>query len=183
LVDDPLRLASAIEDASQAYDLILTCGGVSVGEKDHLPKLLLERGRFHFWKVMMRPGMPVLFGQWGRSLLVGLPGNPVSVLATFRCLVRPLLDAMQGRSDRAPALRALLGDGLSQSHARLEFRRGRLSCRDDGSLWVRAHPASGSHQQRGVAESNALLVLPESGREFAAGDIVAVEPYAAIQRE
>ena len=183
LPDDEIRLTTALRDACEAYDLVITCGGVSAGEKDLLPALLAEHGRIHFWKVMMRPGMPVLFGEWDRALLLGLPGNPVSVLATFRRLAVPLLDAMQGRRDRAASLRARLLEPVRKSHARLEFRRARLSCSDDGVLGVRPHPAMGSHQQRGAAESNALLVLPEECREFAAGVLVDVEPYGAILRE
>jgi molybdopterin molybdotransferase len=124
--------------------------------------------------------MPVLFGTWGRALVLGLPGNPVSVLATFRRLALPLLDAMQGRGDRPAALRARLGETVRKNHARLEFRRGLLRCADDGRLEVRAHPASGSHQQRGAADSNALIVMPAEAREIEAGSLVEVEPYGAI---
>jgi molybdopterin molybdotransferase len=182
LPDDPARLAGALRDAVSSYDVVVTCGGVSAGEKDHLPALLREHGQVHFWKVMMRPGMPLLFGAWDRALLLGLPGNPVSVLATFRQLALPLLDAMQGRSDRAPPLRARLLAPVRKSHARLEFRRARLLCGDDGVLGVRPHPADGSHQQRGAAESNALMVLAEEAREHGAGEIVDVIPYGPIAR-
>jgi len=183
LPDDPARLASALRDAAQAYDLVITCGGVSAGEKDHLPELLRTHGRIHFWKVMMRPGMPLLFGELDRALFLGLPGNPVSVLATFRQLALPLLDAMQGRADRAPPLPATLLAPVRKSHGRLEFRRARLSCDAQGRLGVRPHPADGSHQQRGAAESNALMVLPENARELAAGEPIEVIPYGPIARD
>lgn len=182
LPDDEGRIASALADAAEAYDVILTCGGVSAGEKDLLPGLLQRHGKVHFWKVAMRPGMPVLCGEWGRALFLGLPGNPVSVLATFRCLALPLLDAMQGRSDRPGALRARLLQPVAKSHARLEFRRGLLACGADGVLVVQAHAAAGSHQQRGAAESNALLLLPEESRALEAGALVDVHPYGAILR-
>jgi molybdopterin molybdotransferase len=182
LPDDGARIAAALSDASQAYDLILTCGGVSAGEKDLLPDLLRANGSIEFWKVMMRPGMPVLFGRWGDALFLGLPGNPVSVLATFRRLALPLLDAMQGRSDRAAGLHARLLEPVRKNHARLEFRRARLSCDEAGVLQVRPHPAAGSHQQLGAAESNALLLLPEDARELEAGALVEVEAYAPILR-
>ena len=183
LPDDPVRLATALRDAAEAYDLVITCGGVSAGEKDHLPALLRENGHVHFWKVMMRPGMPLLFGGWDRALFLGLPGNPVSVLATFRQLALPLLDAMQGRADRPAPLRARLVAPVRKSHARLEFRRARLACDDAGQLGVSPHPADGSHQQRGAAESNALMVLPEAARDLAAGDVVDVIPYGPLRRD
>lgn len=182
LPDEPARIASALRDASSSYDLVITCGGVSAGEKDHLPALLREHGTIHFWKVMMRPGMPLLFGGWDRALFLGLPGNPVSVLATFRQLALPLLDAMQGRADRAPPLRARLLAPVRKSHGRLEFRRARLSCAEDGVLGAAPHPADGSHQQRGAAESNALMVLPESARDLDPGALVDVIPYGPILR-
>jgi molybdopterin molybdotransferase len=183
LPDDPVRLATALRDAAEAYDLVITCGGVSAGEKDHLPALLREHGHVHFWKVMMRPGMPLLFGGWDRALFLGLPGNPVSVLATFRQLALPLLDAMQGRSDRPAPLRARLVAPVRKTHARLEFRRARLACDDAGRLGAAPHPADGSHQQRGAAESNALMVLPETARDLAAGEVVDVIPYGPLLRE
>src|SRR5690606_4801546 len=86
LPDEPAPIESALRHAGEAFDVILTCGGVSAGEKDHLPELLQRRGRVHFWKVRMRPGMPVLFadgGTLGPALFLALPGNPVSVLATW----------------------------------------------------------------------------------------------------
>lgn len=183
LPDDPARMRAAISDACAAYDVVITCGGVSAGEKDLLPQLLREHGRVHYWKVMMRPGMPVLFGEWEGALFLGLPGNPVSVLATFRRLALPLLDAMQGRVDRAPPLQARLREPVRKSHGRLEFRRARLSCNDQGELGARPHPAAGSHQQLGAVESNALMLLPEEMRELPAGALVEVEPYGPILRE
>jgi molybdopterin molybdotransferase len=93
-----------------------------------------------------------------------------------------LLDAMQGRVDRAPPLRARLAGAVAKSHDRLEFRRGRLACDAHGQLTVAAHVATGSHQQRGAVESNALIVLEEDARELAAGTVVEVEPYGAILR-
>src|SRR5207342_2672620 len=77
LPDEPSRLASALRDAASSFDVVITCGGVSAGEKDHLPALLQEHGRVHFWKVRMKPGMPLLFGTLERARMLGLPGNPV----------------------------------------------------------------------------------------------------------
>lgn len=77
----------------------ITSGGVSAGQKDHLPGLLGAHGRIAFWKVRMKPGMPLLFGEWDRALFLCLPGNPVSTLATMLTLGRALLDGLQGRDD------------------------------------------------------------------------------------
>ena len=176
LPDDPLRIEAMLADAVSSFDVVLTCGGVSAGEKDHLPRWLQAHGRIHFWKVRMRPGMPVLFGEAGRALVLGLPGNPVSVLATFTVLGRALLDALQGRGEVRPRWRARLAAPWHKRHERLEFLRGRLGQDADAGLLAHPHPADGSHRLRGAAESDALIVLDEGARDYAAGDLVEVIP-------
>ena len=179
LPDDPARIESALRHAAEAFDVILTCGGVSAGEKDHLPALLQRRGHVHFWKVRMKPGMPVLFADGrtlGPALFLCLPGNPVSVLATFLAVGRPLLDGLQGRAPRS-AWHARLDSPWRKAHERLEFLRGRLRCSEEGSLAVEPNPADGSHRMRAAAESDALIVLGEGARDYAAGTVVTVLPY------
>lgn len=177
LPDEPARIASILRDAASGFDLVITCGAVSAGEKDHIPELLQREGRVHFWKVRMRPGMPLLFGELGRAAFLGLPGNPVSVLATWLALGRPLVDGLQGRAEPRPRLRARLAGPWAKRHERLEFLRGRLRSGVDGVLLVEPNPADGSHRMRGAAESDALIVLPEGEREFGAGEVVEVRPY------
>ncbi len=175
LPDDPERIAAVLDDAVENFNLVLTCGAVSAGEKDHLPDWLQARGRIHFWKVRMRPGMPVLFGEAGRALVLGLPGNPVSVLATFHLFGRALVDALQGREPR-PCWHARLSAPWSKRHERLELLRGCLEPGADATLQVRPVPADGSHRLRGAAASDALIVLDEGVREYASGDLVQVLP-------
>ena len=179
LPDDPAAIESALRHAGEAFDLVLTCGGVSAGEKDHLPALLQRRGKVHFWKVRMRPGMPVLLadgGTLGPALFLCLPGNPVSVLATCLALARPLLDGLQGRAARR-TWRARLAAPWHKRHERLEFLRGRLGSGADGGLLVEPDPADGSHRMRAAADADALIVLGEGERDYAAGEVVEVLPY------
>ncbi|MCC4598707.1 molybdopterin molybdotransferase MoeA [Xanthomonas melonis] len=178
LPDDPQRIRSMLEDAAAAFDVVITCGGVSAGEKDYLPRLIGELGRIHFWRVRMRPGMPAVLGQIGRCLVLGLPGNPVSVLATLIAYGVPLLDGLQGRSEPRPLWHAALASPWDKRHERLEFLRGRLECGSDGRLSALPHRGDASHLLRGAADSNALIVLPEQARRFEAGEIVRVIPYA-----
>ncbi len=177
LPDDPARIETALRDAASAFDLVITCGGVSAGEKDHLPALLDTQGQIHFWKVKMKPGMPVLFSGLDRALLLGLPGNPVSVLATFLTLGRELLDGLQGKAEPRARRLARLTAPWRKSHERLEFLRGRLEYGEDAMLRVRPNAADASHRLRGAAESDALIVLAEGPREYAADDIVEIIAY------
>ncbi|MCC4620918.1 molybdopterin molybdotransferase MoeA [Xanthomonas cassavae CFBP 4642] len=178
LPDDPQRIRTMLEDAAAAFDVVITCGGVSAGEKDYLPRLIGELGQIHFWRVRMRPGMPAVLGQIGRCVILGLPGNPVSVLATLIAYGVPLLDGLQGRSEPRPLWNAALASPWEKRHDRLEFLRGRLECGADGRLSALPHRGDASHLLRGAADSNALIVLPEQARRFEAGEIVRVIPYA-----
>ena len=177
LRDDPGRMQSALRDAANAFDLVITCGAVSAGEKDHLPKVLADLGRIHFWRVLMRPGMPLLFGQIGNAQVLGLPGNPVSVLATFLTLGRALLDGLQGLATEHSRMHARLTQPLRKDHNRREFLRGRLQYRPDATLQVTPHPADGSHRLRGAAESDCLIVLPEAAQAYSTGALVEVLRY------
>ncbi len=180
LTDTPAAIDAGLRHAGHAFDVVITCGGVSAGEKDHLPALLQAEGHVHFWKVRMKPGMPVLFADGGRlgdALFLCLPGNPVSVLATWLTLGRRLLDGLQGRAEPRPQLRARLSTDWRKTHDRLEFLRGRLWYDDEGRLHVHPNPADGSHRMRAAADSDALIVLGEGEMTLAAGDVVDVLPY------
>ncbi len=180
LTDDPAAIDAGLRHAGHAFDVVITCGGVSAGEKDHIPELLQAEGDVHFWKVRMKPGMPVLFadgGRLGEALFLCLPGNPVSVLATYLTLGRALLDGMQGRIEPRTRLRARLDTGWRKTHDRLEFLRGRLSYDDEGRLHVEPNPADGSHRMRAAADSDALIVLGEGEKILENGNMVEVLPY------
>jgi len=180
LADAPERIREALLEAAQSCDLILTCGGVSAGEMDHLPALVTELGEVLFWKVRIKPGMPVLFGRIGGALILALPGNPVAVLATFHTLAIALLDAMQGRTTPRPRWVARLDAPLHKSHGRLEFQRGLLRCEADASLWVSADAATGSHRLAAAAQANVLICVPEGSQQLARGALLDVLPLAPL---
>jgi molybdopterin molybdotransferase len=177
LPDDPQRVRASLLDAASSFDLVLTCGAVSAGAKDHIPALLQEHGRVHFWKVRMKPGMPALCGELDRALFLGLPGNPVSVLATWLTLGRALVDGMQGRTEARRSLRARLAAPIDKPHARREFMRGHLANADDGVLQVEPDAATGSHRLLAAARSDALIVVGEGAMQLPVGSIVDVLPY------
>ena len=175
--DDRAALTDALVVAASSSDLILTSGGASVGDTDFLPALVAELGEVWFWKARIRPGMPVLFGRVRDTPIAVLPGNPLSVYATFRLLVRPALAAMLGcPALDPPARHARLSAPLEKGHARREFRRARLEWRTDGTLSVSLHPGLSSGALRGLVESDALAELAPEARRFEAGEIVPVYP-------
>ena len=178
--DDEAGLRKALLAAAAEADVIVTSGGVSAGEKDLLPALVRELGEIVFWKVRMRPGMPVLCGTIGGTPIMGLPGNPVSSIATFLLFVRPLLHVLQGcRVVEVARLSAHLLTSISKRHDRAEFMRARLEPQGDGTLAVRVLPKQGSGMLRGVAEADALVVVPEDVHEIEAGSVVEVIPLPA----
>ncbi len=174
--DEPQALRAALLDAAAQADLIVSSGGVSAGEADHLPALLGELGEIHFHKVRLKPGMPVLFGEIGACLYFGLPGNPVSTAVTFQVFVRCALATMLGEHRGHAVLRAKLSDSVHKKHARAELLRCALASDSEGVLWATPHSHQGSHMLRGLIESNALVLLPEEARELERGAVVTVWP-------
>jgi molybdopterin molybdotransferase len=172
--DDPAALRDALSRAGADADLIVSSGGVSAGDADFLPGLIAEIGKVHFWKVRIKPGMPFLFGEVGKALAFALPGNPVSGIAIFVTLLKPALAALAGAKDRQAVLRARLVLAIDKRHARAEFQRARLAADSQGQLWATPQARQGSGMLRGVAEADALVVLPEGVHAFGAGDVVEV---------
>jgi molybdopterin molybdotransferase len=172
--DDVIALREALRDAAATCDVVISSGGVSAGEADYLPKLLAEIGRIDFWKVRMKPGHPILCGEIGKAIVFGLPGNPVSSLATFLTLVKPGLMAMQGADAEARAWRAQLTVPVRKKHERTEYLRARLDSGDDGVLRATPVERQGSGMMAGVAEADALIVIPEHVHVLGAGDVVDV---------
>lgn len=172
--DDVGVLREALRDAAATCDVVISSGGVSAGEADYLPKLIAELGRVHFWKVRMKPGLPFLCGEIGKAIVFGLPGNPVSSLATFLTLVKPGLMAMQGADPDARTWRARLAVPLRKKHDRTEYLRARLECGDDGVLRATPVERQGSGMMAGVAEADALIVVPEHVQALVEGDVVDV---------
>ncbi len=160
---------AALRAALRGCDLLLTVGGVSVGEHDLVRAALARVGaQLDFWKVQIRPGKPLAFGRYGETLILGLPGNPVSAQITFALFGMPLLRAMQGDRQPIPARgRARLHSELRQKPGRTSFIRAQLQ----GDLALTAeNQASGSAASLALAD--ALLIVPADSAGFAAGESV-----------
>jgi molybdopterin molybdotransferase len=181
VVDDPEALAAAFARASQVADVVITSGGVSVGEADYTREILTRLGQVHFWKIAMKPGRPLAFGHLGKALFFGLPGNPVSVMVTFYEFVQPALRRLMGL---APAPRILLkartvGE-LKKRPGRIEFQRGILHQATDGALEVRATGDQGSGILSSMVQANCFIVLDMDTGKVPAGSLVEVELFNGL---
>ena len=173
--DDPVLLEQAFSKASGNADVIITSGGVSVGEADFTKAMMKKLGDVAFWKIAMRPGRPMAVGRLGNCILFGLPGNPVAVMVTFLAFVKPaLLQMMGGSPSTTPYLRAKSAVALRKKPGRTEYQRGFVRTLPDGTLQVEAAGNQGSGVLRSMVEANGLIVLHHHQSNVAAGDEVDV---------
>ena len=173
--DDPVLLEDAFKQAASSADVIITSGGVSVGEADFTKAMMKKLGDVAFWKIAMRPGRPMAVGRLGNSILFGLPGNPVAVMVTFLAFVKPaLLHLMGGTPSTTPYLRAKSAVALRKKPGRTEYQRGFVCTLPDGTLQVEAAGNQGSGVLRSMVEANGLIVLHHHQSNVAAGDEVDV---------
>ena len=181
VADDRGAITDALQQAAQA-DVIITSGGVSVGEADYLKELLAEHGRVYFSKVAVKPGRPFTFGRVGKAVYFGLPGNPVSVMVIFYVLVKAALKAMMGEARQAPVLkiRARCLDKLRKRPGRVEFQRGILEHDESGTYTVRKTGAQGSGILSSMTAANCFIMLGAEQREIASGGEVEVLPFVAL---
>lgn len=177
--DDAAALRHAFQAADAGADLVISSGGVSVGEADYTKTMLEESGSIHFWKLAMKPGKPFAFGKLSHAWFCGLPGNPVSALVTFYQLVQPLIARLSGRSDWQPAarLRARAITRLSKTPGRLDFQRGRFTRGADGELEVGTTGPQGSHVFSSFASANCFIVLEQARGQVEPGEWVEIEPF------
>jgi molybdopterin molybdotransferase len=173
--DDPALLEAAFAKAAQEADVIITSGGVSVGEADFTKAMMKKLGDVAFWKIAMRPGRPMAVGRIGKSVLFGLPGNPVAVMVTFLAFVRPALLRMMGSTTQpAPLLKAKSLEPLRKKAGRTEYQRGFVSSAADGTLQVRTTGNQGSGVLSSMVQGNGLIVLHHEQGNVAVGDEVDV---------
>jgi molybdopterin molybdotransferase len=175
IADDPLATREALAAALGA-DVVVVCGGVSVGEHDHVRPALAELGaREVFWGVALRPGKPTWFGTVEDKLVFGLPGNPVSAMVTFLLFARPAIRAMLGARDAERRVTAVLDEAYAKRPGRAHAIRVRLELADDG--WhARPTKEQGSHVLTSMLGADALAFLPAERGDFEAGERVEFEP-------
>ncbi|MFW8565425.1 gephyrin-like molybdotransferase Glp [Orrella sp. 11846] len=176
--DDVQALTAVLQQASEDCDVLITSGGVSVGEEDHVKTVVAQLGRIDLWKVAMKPGKPFVFGQIGQANFIGLPGNPVSAFVTFVLLARPFLKAKQGYTDVMPlSLRIPAAFEWSRLGRQREFVRVAAQIDEQGHLQaVLSSQNQGSGVTTSVAQADGLVDIPAQ-TEIAPGDLVTFIPF------
>jgi molybdopterin molybdotransferase len=180
--DDPKLLEKAFRDAASAADVVITSGGVSVGEADFVKVLLDKLGEVVFWKIAMKPGRPLAYGKIGSAHFFGLPGNPVSVMVTFYQFVRDALLKLSGREPvpALPSFKVPCTSSLKKAPGRTEFQRGILSQDPAGNWIVRVTGEQGSGILRSMSEANCFIILPTEQGNVAPGTLVDVQVLEGI---
>ena len=178
--DDFAATVKVLEQAAASADLIITSGGVSVGEEDHVKSAVEKVGQLDLWKIAIKPGKPLAFGSVGSTPFIGLPGNPVSAFVTFILLVRPFILRSQGMAVTAPQALSLKADfDWLKSDKRREFLRARLHMAEDGSIDVQLYPNQGSGVLTSTAWADGLVEVAE-GTLIRRGETVRFLPFSEL---
>jgi molybdopterin molybdotransferase len=179
--DKRAAVEKAFLDAASIADAIITSGGVSVGEADYVKETLTKLGDVGFWKINMKPGKPLAFGRVNNATFIGLPGNPVSVMATFYQFALPTLKAMMGQPQSEPVIvKVPCKSTLKKRPGRTDFQRGILSYDDNGQLVVDGTGMQASHVLSGMSRANCFIILPLEAGNIEAGTLVDVQPFEGL---
>jgi molybdopterin molybdotransferase len=181
LADDPQRLKSALGAAAEDHDLVLTSGGVSTGEADHVRAAIEAVGKLVFWRVAIKPGRPVAMAVIKGAAFVGVPGNPVAAFVTFVRVVRPLLLRLAGAlPDPMIALPVRAGFSYRKKKGRREYVRVTLKRDEDGTIEANKYPQDGAGILSSLTESAGLVELDEETTRVEPGMAVGFLPHAAL---
>ncbi len=175
-------IRGALEEAAEGHDVLITSGGMSTGEEDHVKAAVEALGGLHFWRLAIKPGRPVALGTAKGAVFVGLPGNPVAVMVTFLRIARPILLRLMGAAEEAPALFPLrAGFTYKKKAGRREYVRATLARAADGVLTVVKHPRDGAGILSSMVESDGLVELPEEVTRVEPGMIVDFLPFSEVR--
>ncbi len=181
IADERSAVEDAFHRATRDADVLITTGGVSVGEADFVKDTLEKLGQVGFWKIAMKPGRPLAFGRIGDCQFFGLPGNPVSAMVTFYQFVQPALLRMMGLDDVLPRyLQLRTTTPLTKRAGRLEYQRGIIGTDENGEMVVSSTGAQGSGILRSMGEANCFIELPLETERVKEGELVKVQPFAGM---
>ena len=180
--DTPEAVEAAFTEAAAAADVVMTSGGVSVGDADYVKHMLDRLGDVLFWKIAMKPGRPLAYGRIGKAHFFGLPGNPVAVMVTFYQFVREALLTLAGQAEvkSIPTFKARLASSIRKAAGRTEFQRGILAPGADGQWEVRMTGDQGSGILSSMSQANCFVVLPVAQGNTDPGEMVEVQPFEGL---
>ncbi|MBM3342908.1 MAG: molybdopterin molybdotransferase MoeA [Betaproteobacteria bacterium] len=180
--DEPALIEAAFAQAAACADVVITSGGVSVGEADFIKDMLNKLGEVLFWKIAMKPGRPLAYGKIGDAHFFGLPGNPVSVMVTFYQFVRDALLTLAGQNPvpPLPTFKVPCISALKKAPGRTEFQRGILSRDANGAWSVKVTGEQGSGILRSMSEANCFIILPTDQGNVAPGAMVQVQVMEGV---
>ncbi len=179
LPDDPQKLRAALTEAAGRYHMLITSGGVSLGEEDHVVAIIRELGSLHMWRLAIKPGRPLAFGQMGQALFLGLPGNPVAAYVCFLLYCWPMMVRLGGGDWPEPRRYPLPAafDIPKKKTGRREFLRGILETDEAGRLVVKKFARDGSGLITSLREAHGLIEIPEDVSQVKRGETVAFLPF------
>ena len=184
IVEDRLdAVQDALGGAAREHQLLITSGGVSMGEEDHVRAAVEALGRIHFWRLAVKPGRPMAFGEVGGATFLGLPGNPVAAMATFMRIARPVVILLSGGADITPALYKVRAgfDFRAKKRGRREWLRARLVADPDGPI-AEKFAADGSGILTSMVEADGLVELTEDQGPLVKGEMVDFLPFNEVTR-
>jgi molybdopterin molybdotransferase len=178
--DEPALLNEALQRAAAESDLIITSGGVSTGEEDHVRAAIANHGSLYFWRLAIKPGRPVALGQLNGVPLIGLPGNPVAAALTFAILARPLILRLAGASEPPPPTYPVYaGFAYRKRAGRREYVRATL-VRKDGGVVANKYPRDGAGILSSITQSDGFMILDETMNDLAPGAQVEFLPFSEV---
>ncbi len=185
LKDDPSEIRAALWEATEDHDLIITSGGVSKGEEDHIRGIVENLGALNFWNLAIKPGRPIALGHIQREKsqvpFIGLPGNPVAVMVTFLRIARPLILRLSGSRDLVPQFfQVKSGFNFKKKSGRREWLRAHLERDENGDVTALKYAVDGSGIISSMVESDGLVELPEACEIVKRGDLIDFLPFSEV---
>jgi molybdopterin molybdotransferase len=179
--DEQAALAKALQDVAGRHDLLLTTGGVSTGEEDHVKAAVERAGKLVLWRMAIKPGRPVAMGIIGGTPFIGLPGNPVASFVTFVHVVRPTILALSGAlQERLVPMPVRAAFSYRKKIARREYVRVTLRKGSDGALEATKFPREGAGLLSSLADTDGLAELGEEVTQVSPGDVIGFLSYATL---
>tara|TARA_S200000501_G_scaffold337564_1_gene343742 strand:+ start:804 stop:2018 length:1215 start_codon:yes stop_codon:yes gene_type:complete len=180
LPDDKEKMSSSMLQAAKTSDLLVTSGGVSVGDADHVVDVISEVGKLDFWRLNLKPGKPLAYGSINNTPIIGLPGNPVSTIVTALLLLKPVITHLCGSVPFPPTrLKASLDGELSHQIGRAEYMRAHFTQKNK-EIWVSSNQDQSSNRLSSFLDSNCLIEIPKEEGNVSAGSTVDIIPLNFI---